>query len=364
MEKDNKEDKRLKKLKSLGSSLEREIERGENPFLDVPIRNLSNIKYDPKTRMITIGNKASKRFLFNVAHIRKFVQTVEVAAAAKELIQVDQHLNLRQVYYKLKRTIPGTQINIVDEQEETNKSVEDLELISGLSREQLHINAGKAGFASGNIVIEDKGDIIDWSKQGSGGWAIPSNVENIKFRKVDAKFIVYVEKEAEWETMNEKRLWEKLNCIIIGSKGQATRGIRRLLQRLNTEHKLSVYVLTDADIWGVYIYSVLKYGSISLSHMTEQLVIPGARYLGLMPEDIIKYDLKKHLIKFEDVDIKRLEEVSKYPWFKDDKEWQKQFNIMRELKGKVELAALTSKGIGFIADKYVPEKIKSKNWLE
>jgi DNA topoisomerase-6 subunit A len=357
-------DKRTEKLKEMGKKLEKEIENKDNPFLDIPIRNLSNISYDPKTKMVTIGSKTSRRFLFNVAHIRKFAQTVETAAAAKELMHVDKHLNLRQIYYKLKRTLPGTQINIVDEQEETNKAVEDLELITGLSREKLHINAGKAGFAAGKIVIEDKGDTIDWSKQGSGGWAIPSNVENIKFKKVDAKFVVYVEKEGEWETMNESRLWDKLNCVIIGSKGQATRGIRRLLQRLSIEHKLPIYVLTDQDIWGIYIYSVLKYGSISLSHMTESLVIPGARYLGLTPEDVIKYDLKKHLIKFESVDIKRLEEVSKYPWFKDDPQWQKQFKIMKELKGKVELAALTSKGIAFIAEKYVPEKIKNKDWIE
>ena len=352
------------RIKELGTKILKDIDTGKNPNLDIPIRNLSNVAYDPKTRMVTIGDKTSKRFLFNVAHVRKFVQTVETAAAAKELIDVDKHLNLRQIYYKLKRTIPETQINIVDEQEETNKAVEDLELITGLSREQLHINAGKAGFAAGKITIEDKGDIIDWSKQGSGGWAIPSNIENIKFKKVDAKFIVYVEKEGEWETMNESRLWDKLNCAIIGSKGQATRGIRRLLQRLSIEHKLPIYVLTDQDIWGIYIYSVLKYGSISLSHMTESLVIPGARYLGLTPEDVIKYDLKKHLIKFENVDIKRLEEVAKYPWFKDDPQWQKQFKIMRELKGKVELAALTSKGIAFISEKYVPEKIKNKDWIE
>lgn len=353
-----------KKLEQFGKKLVNDAEEGNNPNIDVPVRNLSNINYDPKTRMVQMGDKTSRRFFFNVAHIRKFVQTIGTAAASKELIEVDKHLNLRQIYYKLKRTIPGTQINIVDEQEETNKAIEDLELVTNLSREQLHINAGKSGFAAGRIVIEDKGDIIDWSKQGSGGWAIPSNVENIKFKKVDAKFVVYVEKEGEWETMNESRLWDKINCVIIGSKGQATRGIRRLLQRLSFEHKMPIYVLTDQDIWGIYIYSVLKYGSISLSHMTESLVIPGARYLGLTPEDVIKYDLKNHLIKFEDVDIKRLDEVSKYPWFKDDEKWQKQFKIMKELKGKVELAALTSKGIAFIAEKYVPEKIKNQDWIE
>ncbi|MBU5574938.1 MAG: DNA topoisomerase IV subunit A [Candidatus Aenigmatarchaeota archaeon] len=351
-------------LKKLGKKLINDIQKNENPSLDVPIRTLSNITYDPKTKLIKLGNKTAKRYLFNVAHIKKFVQTIETAAISKELIEVNKHLNLREVYYKMRRTIPDTNINIVDEQEETNKAIEDLELITGLSREQLHFNADRNGFAAGNIIIKDRGHIIDWSKMGSGGWAIPSNVEEIEFKKVDAKFIIYIEKAATWERLNEDRVWEKLNCVIICSKGQATRGIRRLLQRLNLEHNLPVYVLVDLDPWGIYIYSVLKFGSISLAHISESLTIPGAKYLGLTPDDVEKYGLKRHIEKYKDVDLKRLEEVSNYEWFKHDKRWQLFFSKMRELKGKVEIAALTERGISFISDSYLVEKIKNKDWIE
>ncbi len=37
---------------------------------------------------------------------------------------------------------------------------------------------------------------------------------------------------------------------------------------------------------------------------------------------------------------------------------------MKDMKGKIELAALTSKGISFISDKYLPEKIRKKDWLD
>jgi DNA topoisomerase-6 subunit A len=93
--------------------------------------------------------------------------------------------------------------------------------------------------------------------------------------------------------------------------------------------------------------------------------VPGARFLGLMADDIINYDLKKHLIKFEDVDLKRLEQVKNYSWFKGNKSWQRQINMMKnEIKGKAELAALSSKGITFISDTYLPNKIKNKEWLD
>jgi len=351
------------KLKELGKKLVNDIDEKKNPSMDIPIRSLSNTIFDTKTRLLTLGDKASKRYFFNVAHIKKFAQTIEVAATSRELADVKKHLSLREVYYRIKRTLPNSNINIVDEQPESNKAIEDLELITGLSREQLHINANKMGSVAGNVIIRDKGDTVNWAKLGSGGWSIPSNVEEIEFKKVEAKFVIYMEKAAEWERVHEDKVWKKLNCIIMSSQGQATRGVRRLLQRLHLEHKLPIYVLTDFDPWGFYIYSVLKFGSISLAHISEKLAIPKAIFLGLTGEDIINFDLKRHLIKFKDVDIKRLKDMEKYEWFKDNKEWRKQFNLMKELKGKVELAALSSKGISFISDVYIPTKIQNKDWI-
>ena len=142
-----------------------------------------------------------------------------------------KHSSLRDVFYMVKRTIPNTNVNLVDDQPESDKAIEDLEVITGLSREQLHVNANKNGSVAGKVVIEDSGDTIDWSKLGSGGWSIPSNVEEIKFKKVEAKYVVYMEKAAVWERLHEDKFWEKQNCIIMSSQGQTTRGIRRLLQK-------------------------------------------------------------------------------------------------------------------------------------
>ena len=358
-----KKEKANEQLKKLGKDVVKEIEQKKNPSLEIPVRSLSNTIFDKKNKILTLGNNTSRRYFFNVAHIKKFVQTIEAAATAKELVDVQKHLSLREVYYRIKRTLPNSNINLVDYQDESNKAIEDLELITSLSREQLHINANKMGSVAGNVTIRDKGDLVNWAKLGSGGWSVPSNVEEIEFKKVDAKFVIYMEKAAEWERLHEDKVWKKLNCIIMSSQGQATRGVRRLLQRLNIEHKLPVYVLTDFDPWGFYIYSVLKFGSISLAHISDRLTIPDARFLGLTAEDIVNFDLKKHIIKFKDVDAKRLKDMGKYDWFKDHKEWKRQFQLMKQMNGKVELAALSSKGISFISDVYIPKKIKNKDWI-
>ncbi|MBI4145298.1 DNA topoisomerase IV subunit A [Candidatus Woesearchaeota archaeon] len=353
-----------KRLVELGQELAKDIEKGKQPKLDVPVRALSNVQYNERTKTLELGKKSAERIFFNVGHVKKFVQTLEVAKVSKQLLDLGKHASLRDVFYMAKRTIPGSNINIVDEQTESDKAIEDLELITEFSREQLNINANKNGSVAGQVIIEDKGDAIDWSKLGSGGWSIPSNVEEIKFKKVSADYVIYMEKAAVWERLHEDKYWDKHKCIILTSQGQTTRGIRRLLQRLNQEHKLPVYVLCDFDAYGFYIYSVLKFGSINLAHISESQAIPSAKFLGITADDIEKYGLSKHLIKMKDVDIARLKQISEYDWFKNNKAWQRQFKLMKQYGAKAEIQALSARGITFISEKYLPEKIKAKDWLD
>jgi len=352
------------KLVELGEDLTKQIENGENPTIEMSVRSLSNVVFDEKSRKLGIGDKMSERSFFNVSHAKKFLQTVEVAAISKSLIDINKTSSLRDVFYMAKRTIPGTKTNVVDDQNESDKAVEDLEIITGFTREQLHVNANKMGSVAGNVIIEDSGDTIDWSKLGSGGWSIPSNVENIVFKKINAKFIIYMEKAAVWERLHEDRFWSKQNCIIMSSQGQTTRGVRRLLQRLASEHKLPIYVLTDNDPWGIYIYSVLKHGSISLAHMSDEMAIPNVKYLGVTCDDVQKYKLERHYIKLTEQDTARLKQMSEYDWFKDHKKWQQQFKAMKTAGAKVEIQSLSARGITFISDVYLPEKIKNGEFID
>ncbi len=353
-----------KKLIDLGKKVVGDILKNKNPAIDVPVRAISNVVYDEKTKMLALGEKIAQRFFFNVGHSKKFLQTLEVAAISKSLLEVAKHASLRDVFYMAKRTIPGSNINIVDEQTESDKAIEDLELITDLSREQLNINANKMGSVAGSVIVEDKGDTIDWSKLGSGGWSIPSNVEEIKFKKVNAKYVIYMEKAAVWERLHEDKFWEKQNCLIMSSQGQTTRGIRRLLQRLSQEHNLPIFVLADFDPWGMYIYSVIKYGSINLAHISEKMTIPNVKFLGITADDIIKYDLKKNFIAMKEIDFSRLKQLSEYQWFKNNKNWQRQFKMMKDFGSKAEIQALSGRGITFISERYLPEKLKNKDYVE
>jgi len=223
------------------------VNKGENPYIEVPVRSLSNIVWDEKAGLLRLGESKAKRYFFHVGHARKFMQTMLVAAFCEDLLDENIHTSIRDMYYNLKRTLPGTRENTFETQDESNPIIVDLETSLNVLREQLHLIADRKGVVVGNVVIEDRGDEIDWSKLGSGGWSIPSSVEDIKFKHVDADFLLVVEKNAAWERLHEDKFWKKHHCILIGTGGQAARGTRRLIRRLNKEFNLPVYVMTDAD---------------------------------------------------------------------------------------------------------------------
>jgi DNA topoisomerase-6 subunit A len=353
-----------KKLKALGTKVTKEIEAKESPRIEIPVRGLSNVEYDEKTGLLKLGSQVSKRSFLNYAHARKFMQTMLVANFAyNELLKTGIHTSLRDMFYALKRTLPNSNENTFEEQIESDHCVVDLEVSVDTLREDLHLSADVRGRVVGPVTIKDRGDTIDWSKLGSGGWAIPSNVEDIEFKKVNAKFILVIEKNAAFERLHEDKYWEKNNCIIVTTQGQAARGPRRLIQRLSTEHKLPVYVFTDGDAYGWYIYSVIKYGSMALAHTSDRLGTPDAKFLGLTMKDIEKYKLEKYTIKAKPVDIKRAKDMMKYDWFQT-KAWQNELKTMLEKGYKAELEALSSKGLKFITETYLPDKIKNKDFLE
>jgi len=351
------------KLGKMGEKLVSDIEKRQNPNIDIPIRALSNIIYDKKTGTLMLGSKSAKRYFFNIAHARKFMQTVMIAAFCKGLIDEKIHTSIRDMYYNLKRTLPDTNENTFDEQSESDPTIVDIEVALDVLREQLHLTTDRKGIVAGNVTIEDRGDSIDWSKLGSGGWSIPATVEEIKFRKVNADFVLVVEKNAGFERLHEDKFWQKHKCILIGTGGQPSRGTRLLIQRLNQEHKLPVYVMTDADSYGLYIYSVIKFGSMNLAHISERIACPDARFIGLTTSDIFTYDLKKCTIKMKDVDIKRAKELLNYEWFKKP-HWQREINLMIEKGIKAEIEALSHRGLKFLSETYLPDKLKKKAFLD
>lgn len=358
--------KTLGRLVGLGEAVSKESIGGRDPFVDIPTRALSNTRWNRQRRILQMGDASQRRNLFNLGQARKFMQTMLIASGCKELIEQGKTLSLRSMYYKTLHTIAGTKEKTFSGQEESDPIIEDLEVAMGSLREELHVFASERGKVVGNLTIIDNGDEIDLRRMGTGGYAIPSIVEPsvIRFGKCDAKFILHVEKGTVWARFNEDRFWQKHNCILTEGGGQPPRGVRRLLRRMHDELGLPVYCLLDCDPWGHYIYSVIKQGSMNLAFESERMAIPDAKFIGIRAGDYQRYGLSDDVqIALSDRDTARAKQIAEYPWF-EGKAWQKEIQALLRNGFKMEVESLITKGISFVTETYVPQKLSEKDWIE
>jgi DNA topoisomerase-6 subunit A len=361
-------DKRtLGELTGLADSVVVAAKKKRDPHMDIPMRSLSNVRYNQTKKILEMGKNTTRRQLFNLSQAKSFMQTMLVASGTKQLIEQGKTTSIRGMYYLLKHTIEGTKEETFNEQSECDPVIEDTEVLLNSLREELHLYAQKRGDMVGELVLQDSGDEIDCSRMGSGGYGIPSIVEPevIQFKKCNAKFVLHVEKDTVWQRFNEDKFWRTHKCILTHGAGQPPRGVRRMLYRLHNELKLPVFCLLDNDPWGYYIYSVIKQGSINLAYESRRMAIPGARFLGLRSKDFDRCKLSDSVkIDLNDTDRKRAKQIANYPWFAKKKPWQAEIKKMIDNGFKLEVESLISKDISYVTEEYTPARLKDKDWLD
>jgi len=350
------------------------VHEREDPYVDIPSRTLSNVRFNETKRIIELLDGKQRRSFFSLlgrrkgegSQAKKFMQTLKVAEVCRHLIATSDATSLRDLFYMLKRPVQGTKELIFYDQDESDSIIEDVEVTVSALREELGVHAKAAGAMVAPMTINDSGDTINLATMGSGGWSVPSIVEPdvIQFVKNQAKYILLIEKDAMWQRFNKDRFWEQHSCVLIHGGGQPPRGVRRLIYRMHHELKLPVYVLVDNAPWGYYIYSVVKQGSINLAFESQRMAVPAARFVGMSSFDAERFDIPAHVpMPLTDEDRRRAKEIREYPWFQS-KAWQREIKHMEALGVKLELEALTSKGLSFSTQEYLPQKLADKRWLD
>src|SRR6185295_12441327 len=166
---------------------------GDEPRFDIPVRSLSNVDFNKRSRIIEMGKAKTARQFFNLGMAKKFMQTMIVADALTELQRQDNlSTSLREIYYRTKHTIKGTSENTFDDQNESDPCIEDLEVTLALLREELHVRAAEAGSIVGPVTMIEGGDTIDCTRQGKAGKTVPSIVEpgEVDIKKCNADFVL------------------------------------------------------------------------------------------------------------------------------------------------------------------------------
>src|SRR5262249_54763876 len=99
--------KTLGTLRDLADQVVTPADKRRDPYLDVPARSLSNVKYNRSKRFLEMGNAKNRRQLFNLSQAKSYMQTMLVASGCKRLVEQAKTTSLRGMFYLLKHTIEG-----------------------------------------------------------------------------------------------------------------------------------------------------------------------------------------------------------------------------------------------------------------
>jgi len=291
-----------KRIKGVAEDIVEDIYKHRDPTFSTQQRGKSNVEFSQKKRVLTLGDKMTTRNFLNIAHAKKFMQTMMVSAKTHDYLLENKTASIREVYYELKHTLGTGKENTFEDQTESDSCVVDLEHSIDSIREKLNLHANPKGTLYGDITLRDRmhnDDTFNASKLGRGGWSIMSRLEpeEIEIKAVNANYVLVVETEAMYERLVEEGFAKDNKAILVSTGGQAARGTRRLIHRLHAEKELPVYVFTDGDPYGWYIYSVVKQGSMALAAHSEFMAVPDAKYIGMALDDVENYGLQNPLFK-------------------------------------------------------------------
>lgn len=367
----NKDDvKTIDTIKKAAKAIYDSISKRKAPDMKLPIRSLSNVKYDKKNGFFEIGKSVKKRTL-SVNTVKTFAQTLKMMGLSKSLVESDDFATKRDAYYQSKNWGEAR----FDDQPESDTVMDDIEAmfaIEGVSREQLRFVPDQHGGAvAGELIVIDRnletGERIDidCTRFGSGAYSVPSWVEHLEF-KTNAKFILCIETHGMFQRLQSHNYWRQSKCILVSMGGVPTRACRRFVRRLSESQKIPVYAFTDCDPYGISnIYRTLKVGSGNAAHINQFFCVPEAKYLGLTPDDIEFYGLEKATHRLEEQDKKRaLDALKNDPFFQAYPAWQKALQKLLKMQVRAEQQALSLHGLNFVIEEYLPNKLKDiKNFL-
>ncbi|MCQ6963080.1 DNA topoisomerase IV subunit A [Methanolobus chelungpuianus] len=327
------------------------------PNVNLPTRTKKNIEYSDESDVWVYGDRETERSAKTVKGAFQLLKTTHVVDfLVNNHLKENRGSTLRELYY----ISENWDIAKFREQPESDRLIEDLEIISGLQREYFHMRPEEDGATMfgpvriredtkrGNREIHCQEDI------GESGYQIPFNVENINFLDHDAKFIIAVETGGMYARLIENGFDEKYDAVLVHLKGQPARSTRRIIKRMNEELKLPVVVFTDGDPWSYRIFASVAYGAIKSAHLSEHMATPGAQFIGVQPSDIVEYELSTD--KLTDKDVAALRSELTDPRFESDY-WKEQINLQLEINKKAEQQAFAGKGLDFVTDTYLPNRL-------
>lgn len=327
-----------KMAKILCEKMLSDLEDSERPVLEAVKCSLDNSFYNPKVGYLTPGKKKVLTEL-NVSSVQKMARVVYMLEVLLRNLQYGNVNTKRELYYIAKGMVksePVLKPLDFEGQEESDAIIDFIGDMLEVYREELNCFANDRGgqtYSQHLVVTETLTDgekaVIDLSTLGTTPFQPKNKPQSLKLKaKKKLKFCLVVESEGTANTLVSNGMTKRHNCIIMGAQGVPSNGVRGWCKLIQEQLDVPIYFFGDLDAYTLQnIFRTLKAGSAASLIRNKDFSAPSVRFLGVLPEDVKKYDLHCYPVKESDPaearSLKKAKDtIENDPFFHDKKNRQ------------------------------------------
>jgi DNA topoisomerase-6 subunit A len=319
--------------KELCQILLKDLENAKRPILEATKCSLDNSRYDFKVGYLTPGPKKVKTEL-NVSSVQKMSRAIFMLEIILRNIDTGAVNTKRELYYISKGEIkhnPTLKPLDFADQTESDSIIDFICEILECYREELNCYANDRGgqtYSQQLVVTETMTDgdkaTIDLSTLGTSPFQPKNRPQSLKLKaKKKIDYCLVVESEGTANTLVANGFCKRHNAILMGAQGVPSNAVRGWCRLIQDQLHVPIYFFGDLDAYTMQnIFRTLKAGSAASLIRNSDFSAPEVRFLGVLPEDIKKYDLNDYPVKENDIGevraLKKAEDALKNdPFFRD-----------------------------------------------
>lgn len=373
-----------KEAKILCEAMLADLEKAKRPVLTAVKCSLDNSFYNPKTGYLTPGDKQVKTEL-NVSSVQKMARTIFMLEVLLGNIRSGA-VNTKREYYYISKGLVKSNPNYrpldFDDQPESDAIIDFICDMLEVYREEMNCFANDRGgqtYSKNLVVTETLGDgstaVVDLSTLGTTPFQPKNKPQQfrLKAKKGKIDFCLVIESEGTANTLVANGMHLRHNCIIMGAQGVPSNGVRGWCKTIQDQLKIPMYFYGDLDAYTLQnIFRTLKAGSAASLIRNSDFSAPDVRFLGVLPEDVKKYDLLCYSVSDRDPSearsLKKAKDALENDPFFQDRKNKYLADILRWLvkeKKRCEQQAVFSVDPKDpkILEKVIIEKIKSGSYV-
>ncbi len=300
-----------KEARILAERMLADLEKSKRPVLEAVKTSLDNSYYNPKVGYLQAGDKRVRTEL-NVSSVQKLARVVFMLEILLRNLEIGSVNTKRELYYISKGLIKGnTRLKPLDfdDQPESDAIIDFIGDMLQVYREELNCFANDRGgqtYSQQLVVTESLNDgtkaTIDLSTLGTSPFQPKNKPQSLKLKvKKKVDFALVIESEGTANTLQSMGFTKRNNCILIGAQGVPSNAVRGWCKLIEDELDCPMYFFGDLDAYTLQnIFRTLKAGSAASLIRNADFSAPQVKFLGVLPEDVKKYDLFCYKVKESD----------------------------------------------------------------